>query len=46
MGRLAALLVRGDMEAPVIDFQPAAMVCCARVAAQWKIEWHFAPSQR
>jgi phosphohistidine phosphatase len=46
MGRLAALLVRGDMEASVIDFQPAAMVCCARVAAQWKIEWHLAPSQR
>jgi phosphohistidine phosphatase len=43
MGRLAALLVRGDMEAPVIDFQPAAMVCCSRLAAQWKIEWHLAP---
>jgi phosphohistidine phosphatase len=43
MGRLAALLVRGDMETPVIDFQPAAMVCCSRVAAQWKIEWHLAP---
>jgi phosphohistidine phosphatase len=43
MGRLAALLVRGDMESPVIDFQPAAIVCCSRVATQWKIEWHLAP---
>lgn len=43
MGRLAALLVRGDMESPVIDFPPAGMVCCSRLAAQWKIEWHLAP---
>jgi phosphohistidine phosphatase len=46
MGRLASLLVRGDMEAPVIEFPPAAMVCCSRVAAQWKIEWHLTPTQR
>jgi phosphohistidine phosphatase len=43
MGRLAALLVRGDTESAVIDFPPAAMVCCSRVGAQWKIEWHLAP---
>ena len=43
MGRLASLLVRGDIESPVIDFPPAAMVCCLRVAAQWKIEWQLAP---
>jgi phosphohistidine phosphatase len=46
MSRLAALLVRGDMEAPVVSFQPASMVCCSNVAAQWKIDWHLAPSQR
>jgi phosphohistidine phosphatase len=43
MGRLAALLVRGDIESPVIEFPAAALVCCSRVAAQWKIEWQLAP---
>jgi hypothetical protein len=38
------LLVRGDPEATVINLQPAAMVCCSKVAAQWKIDWHLAPS--
>jgi phosphohistidine phosphatase len=46
MSRLAALLVRGDMEAPVIEFQPAAIVCCSKTAARWKIDWHLAPSAR
>jgi phosphohistidine phosphatase len=46
MGRLAALLVRGDTESAVIDFPPAAMVCCSRAAAQWKIEWQLAPAPR
>ncbi len=44
MSRLAALLVRGDREAPVIEFQPAAIVCCSKTAAQWKIDWYLAPS--
>jgi phosphohistidine phosphatase len=43
MNRLVALLVRGDPEATVINLQPAAMVCCSKVAAQWKIDWHLAP---
>lgn len=46
MNRLVALLVRGDPEATVISLRPAAMVCCSKVAAQWKIEWHLAPAQR
>jgi phosphohistidine phosphatase len=44
MNRLVALLVRGDPEASVINLRPAAMVCCSKVAAQWKIDWHLAPS--
>ena len=44
MSRLAALLVRGDREATVINFEPAAIVCCSKTAAQWKIDWHLAPS--
>jgi phosphohistidine phosphatase len=43
MNRLVALLVRGDPEATVINLQPAAMVCCSKVAAQWKIDWHLTP---
>jgi len=46
MGRLASLLVRGDAEATIVDFQSAAMVCCSRTGAQWKIEWHLAPPRR
>ena len=46
MARLAALLVRGDMEAAVVEFPPAAMVCCSRAGAQWKIEWQLAPPRR
>ena len=44
MNRLVSLLVRGDPEATVINLRPAAMVCCSNVAAQWKIDWHLAPS--
>ena len=44
MGRLAALLLHGDMEATVINFEPAAMVCFSKIAARWKIDWHLAPS--
>jgi phosphohistidine phosphatase len=46
MNRLVALLVRGDSEATVVNLQPAAIVCCSNVAAQWKIEWHLAPLQQ
>jgi len=44
LSRLAALLVRGDVNDRVVDFQPAAMVCCSRSAARWKIDWQLAPS--
>jgi phosphohistidine phosphatase len=44
MSRLAALLVHGDMEATIINFQPAAMVCFSQIAARWKIDWHVGPS--
>jgi phosphohistidine phosphatase len=43
LSRLAALLVNGDAERPVVDFFPATMVCCSRLAAQWKISWRIAP---
>ncbi|MGH7852097.1 MAG: phosphohistidine phosphatase SixA [Candidatus Binatia bacterium] len=43
MSRLAGLLVNGDPERPVVEFSPAAMVCCTRSAARWKFAWHLAP---
>lgn len=46
MRRLAALLVYGDRDAAGIDFQPAAMVCCAKSGTQWKIDWYLAPPSR
>lgn len=43
LSRLAALLVNGDPERPVVEFFPATMVCCCRRAAQWEISWRIAP---
>lgn len=45
MSRLAALLVNGDPDRPVIEFSPATMVCCSKVGTQWRIDWHVAPSR-
>jgi len=41
LSRLAALLVNGDAERPVVEFFPATMVCCNRLDACWKISWHI-----
>ena len=40
MNRLAALLVTG---APSLEFTPAAMLCCSKAGAGWRIEWRLAP---
>ena len=43
MSRLAALLVHGDSDREVVDFPPAALVCCSNDGSQWKIAWMLAP---
>jgi phosphohistidine phosphatase len=43
MSRLAGLLVSGDPARPVIEFSPAAIVCCSKAGTQWQIGWHIAP---
>jgi phosphohistidine phosphatase SixA len=42
LGRLLALLLRGDPDRTAAEFAPASMVCLAR-AAEWKISWQIAP---
>jgi phosphohistidine phosphatase len=43
LSRLAALLVNGDPERPVVEFFPATMVCCSRLNARWEVNWRIAP---
>jgi phosphohistidine phosphatase len=43
LSRFAALLVNGDSERPVVEFFPATMVCCSKLAGQWKIDWRIVP---
>ena len=43
MRRLAALLVNGDPERPVVDFAPADLICCSKKHLRWRINWHLAP---
>lgn len=46
VGRLAALLVKGDAAQSIGEFSPATMVCCTNIGARWRIEWQIAPSLR
>ena len=46
MGRLAALLVKGDAAQSIGEFSPATMLCCTKIGARWRIEWQIAPSLR
>jgi phosphohistidine phosphatase len=39
LNRLVALLIKGDVEAQVMEFPPAAMVCCNNDTSKWKISW-------
>ena len=41
MNRLAALLVSG---AAAVEFTPAAMLCCSKTGAGWRIDWRLAPA--
>ena len=45
MSRLAALLVNGDPDRPVIEFSPAMIVCCSKAGTQWQIDWQIAPAR-
>ena len=46
VGRLAALLVKGDAAQSIGEFSPATMLCCSKIGARWRIEWQIAPSLR
>ena len=39
LNRLLALLLSGDPESQVMEFPPAAMVCCSNDMSKWKISW-------
>jgi phosphohistidine phosphatase len=39
LNRLVALLIEGDVESEVMEFPPAAMVCCSNDTSKWKISW-------
>jgi phosphohistidine phosphatase len=44
LGKLAALLMSGDKERSVINFQMGAAVCLRRMAPdQWAVEWMIVP---
>jgi len=45
LGRLASLLVAGDPERKVVDFQPAGVVCLCRAGGVWEIQWALSPAQ-
>jgi len=42
LSRLAALLVQGDSERPVVEFSPATLVCLCKSPAGWEIDWKIA----
>ncbi|MGH7887444.1 MAG: SixA phosphatase family protein [Candidatus Binatia bacterium] len=46
MGRLAALLVKGQAARSIGEFPPATMLCCAKTAVGWQIDWQIAPTSR
>jgi phosphohistidine phosphatase len=43
LGRLAALLVKGDSERETIHFKPAAMACLSRSGSEWTLAWTLDP---
>jgi phosphohistidine phosphatase len=43
LGRLAALLVKGDSERETIHFQPAVMACLSRSGSEWTLAWTLEP---
>jgi phosphohistidine phosphatase len=45
LGRLASLLVNGDPERQVVDFQPAAVVCLSRAGDAWEVRWTLTPAE-
>ena len=45
LSRLVSLLVTGDPEKNRVEFPTAAMVCLARDAHNWKVDWTLAPDQ-
>lgn len=42
LSRLAARLIHGDAERPVVEFLPATLVCCGKSPAGWEIGWRIA----
>lgn len=45
LSRLGSLLISGDPEKSRIEFATAAMVCLARDARNWRVDWTLAPDQ-
>jgi phosphohistidine phosphatase len=43
LDRLLGLLIKGDVESQVMEFPPAAMVCCNNDTSKWKISWTLTP---
>jgi phosphohistidine phosphatase len=43
LARLAGLLVRGDCEREIIQFEPAVMACLRRKDSEWTLDWTLAP---
>jgi phosphohistidine phosphatase len=41
--RLVGLLVTGDPDRNVVDFNPATLICCNRENSLWKISWVLVP---
>ncbi len=39
LGRLAGLLVGGDIDDSVVEFSPATLVCLSRRSASWQLKW-------
>jgi phosphohistidine phosphatase len=43
LGRLASLLITGEPADDVIAFRNAGLVCLARTASQWTVQWVLTP---
>jgi len=43
LARLAGLLVAGDPDCPVVQFQKAGVVCLAREGDRWLVAWILTP---
>jgi len=43
MNRIVGLLVKGNAERIVVDFAPATLVCLAKQAPRWGVQWSLAP---